>query len=274
VNSHLELSLRIPARPYCERRVDCLQFRSIAQGFRAMADAKTIFDKIWENHVVAEREDGARLLYIDRLLLQENSFHAFDKLRREGRKVRNPGQAFAFADHYVPTLNRERGLDAVVDPEIRKILETFEADTRTYGIQLFGMGDVRQGILHVVGPEQGITQPGLVIAGADSHTSTHGALGAYAFGIGASEVAHTLAVQGLWRTHPKTMRIVVADPIPPGTTAKDLILTIIGRIGVDGARGHVIEYAGGGIAAHSATCPSRRARGPDWSHLTRRSSTT
>jgi 3-isopropylmalate/(R)-2-methylmalate dehydratase large subunit len=216
-----------------------------------MAEPKTIFEKIWDTHVVAEREDGECLLYIDRLLLQENSFHAFDKLRRENRQVRNPDQAFAFSDHYVPTLNRERGLDAIADPEIRNMVEIIEADARQYDIELFGLGDVRQGILHVVGPEQGITQPGLVIAGADSHTSTHGALGAYAFGVGASEVAHTLAVQGLWRARPKTMRVTVADPIPAGTTSKDLILTIIGKVGVDGAVGHVIEYAGPGIAALS-----------------------
>jgi 3-isopropylmalate/(R)-2-methylmalate dehydratase large subunit len=216
-----------------------------------MADARTIFDKIWETHVVAQRDDGESLLYIDRLLLQENSFHSFDKMRRENRRVRNPQQAFAFSDHYVPTLNRERGLDAIADPEIRNMVEIIEADARAYGIELFGLGDIRQGILHVVGPEQGITQPGLVIAGADSHTSTHGALGAYAFGIGASEVAHTLAVQGLWRARPWTMRVTVAEPIPPGTTSKDLILSVIGKIGVDGAVGHVIEYAGPGMAALS-----------------------
>jgi len=216
-----------------------------------MADARTIFDKIWETHIVAKRDDGECLLYIDRLLLQENSFHAFDKLRRENRVVRNPRQAFAFADHYVPTVNREQGLDAIADREIRNMVEIIESDTRAYDIELFGLGDIRQGILHVVGPEQGITQPGLVIAGADSHTSTHGALGAYAFGVGASEVAHTLSVQGLWRARPKTMRVTVDDTLPPGTTSKDLILAIIGQIGVDGAVGHVIEYAGPGIAALS-----------------------
>jgi 3-isopropylmalate/(R)-2-methylmalate dehydratase large subunit len=128
-----------------------------------MADARTIFDKIWETHVVAKRDDGECLLYIDRLLLQENSFHAFDKLRRENRVVRNPRQAFAFADHYVPTVNREQGLDAIADPEIRNMVEIIESDTRAYDIELFGLGDIRQGILHVVGPEQGITQPGLVL---------------------------------------------------------------------------------------------------------------
>ncbi len=212
---------------------------------------KTIFDKIWDSHVITRRDDGESLIYIDRLLLQENSFHAFDKIRRENRRVRNPRQAFAFADHYVPTLDRSRGLDAIADPEIRNMVELIESDTRAYNITLFGLGDIRQGILHVVGPEQGITQPGLVIAGADSHTSTHGALGAFAFGVGSSEVAHVLAVQGLWRTRPKTMLVDVAEPLPAGTTAKDLILAIIARIGAGGATGHVIEYAGPGITGLS-----------------------
>ncbi len=212
---------------------------------------KTIFDKIWDSHVITRRDDGESLIYIDRLLLQENSFHAFDKIRRENRRVRNPRQAFAFADHYVPTLDRSRGLDAIADPEIRSMVELIESDTRAYDITLFGLGDIRQGILHVVGPEQGITQPGLVIAGADSHTSTHGALGAFAFGVGSSEVAHVLAVQGLWRTRPKTMLVDVAEPLPAGTTAKDLILAIIARIGAGGATGHVIEYAGPGITGLS-----------------------
>ncbi len=212
---------------------------------------KTIFDKIWDAHVVTQRDDGECLIYIDRLLLQENSFHAFDKIRREKRQVRNPDQAFAFADHYVPTGDRSRGLDAIADPEIRNMVELIEADTSAYGITLFGLGDIRQGILHVVGPEQGITQPGLVIAGADSHTSTHGALGAFAFGVGSSEVAHVLSVQGLWRARPKTMLVDVVEPLPPGTTAKDLILAVIGRIGAGGAVGHVIEYAGPGISSLS-----------------------
>ncbi|HSR72298.1 MAG TPA: 3-isopropylmalate dehydratase large subunit [Kiloniellales bacterium] len=210
---------------------------------------RTIIDKIWDDHVIARREDGQVLLYIDRVLLQENSFHAFDKLRRDSRSVRNPAQAFAFSDHYVPTQNRERGLAAIADPEIRNMVETIERDTRENGITLFAMNDARQGILHVVGPEQGITQPGLVIAGADSHSSTHGALGAYAFGIGSSEVAHALATQGLWRPRPRTFRITVAERLPLGTTAKDLILAIIGKIGVAGAVGHVIEYAGPGVEA-------------------------
>jgi 3-isopropylmalate/(R)-2-methylmalate dehydratase large subunit len=213
-----------------------------------MAAPKTIIDKIWESHAITRRDDGQCLLYVDRLLLQENSFHAFDKLRRERRSVRNPAQAFAFADHYVPTSDREKG---IADPEIRNMVETIEADTRANGITLFGMNDPRQGILHVVGPEQGITQPGLVIAGADSHTSTHGALGAYAFGVGSSEVAHVLSIQGLWRPRPKTMRVLVESELPTGTTAKDLVLAMIGKIGAAGAVNHVIEYAGPGITGLS-----------------------
>ncbi len=216
-----------------------------------MTSPRTLFDKIWDSHVVATRDDGECLIYVDRLLLQENSFHAFDKLRREGRSVRNPGQAFAFADHYVPSGDRSQGLAGIADPEVRNMIELIENDARAYGIEVFGMGDIRQGILHVVGPEQGITQPGLVIAGADSHTATHGAFGAYAFGVGSSETAHVLAVQGLWRPRPKTMRIEVADTLPPGTTAKDLILAIIGKITAAGGTGHVIEYTGPGIDALS-----------------------
>lgn len=216
-----------------------------------MASAKTLFEKIWDAHVVATRDDGESLIYVDRLLLQENSFHAFDKLRREGRSVRNPSQAFAFADHYVPSGDRSGGLAGIADPEVRAMIELIESDARENDIQVFGMGDIRQGILHVVGPEQGITQPGLIIAGADSHTATHGAFGAFAFGVGSSETAHVLAVQGLWRPKPKTMRIDVVDELPTGTTAKDLILAIIGKITSAGGTGHVIEYAGPGIDALS-----------------------
>ena len=213
-----------------------------------MAQPATIIDKIWDAHVITERPDGETLLYVDRLLLQENCFHAFDKLRREGRSVRNPDQAFAFADHYVPTLNRAAGIS---DPEIRNMVHMIESDTAAHGITLFGLGDIRQGILHIVGPEQGISQPGLVIAGADSHTSTHGALGAFAFGVGASEVTQVLATQALWRRRPKTMRVTVSGYLPAGVAAKDVILTIIGRIGVGGAVGHVIEYAGPTIRSMS-----------------------
>jgi 3-isopropylmalate/(R)-2-methylmalate dehydratase large subunit len=178
------------------------------------------------------------------VLLQENSFHAFDKIRREQRSVRNPAQAFAFSDHYVPTRNRELGLGGITDPEIRNMVELIASDTDAYGIELFGIGHDYQGILHVVGPEYGITQPGLVIAGADSHTSTHGALGAYAFGIGSSEVAHVLATQTLWRSKPRTLQITVTGERQPGVSSKDLILYLIRTIGSGGAVGYAVEYTG------------------------------
>ncbi|MDH3672711.1 MAG: 3-isopropylmalate dehydratase large subunit [Gammaproteobacteria bacterium] len=216
-----------------------------------MGKPRTIFDKIWTRHVITERDDGDTLLYIDRLLTQENSYHAFDKLRREARTLRNPDQVFSFADHYVPTVARDQGIEGIQNPEIRHMVETIEADTKQFGITLFGLGDVRQGILHIVGPEQGITQPGLVIAGADSHTSTHGALGAFAFGVGVSDVTHVLATQSLWRRRPRTMRVAIEGKLPFGVTAKDAILAVIRKIGADGAVGHVIEYAGSTIRAMS-----------------------
>ena len=216
-----------------------------------MGKPLTIFDKIWTRHAITERDGGDTLLYIDRLLTQENSYHAFDKLRREARKVRNPDQIFSFADHYVPTVGRDQGIEGIQNPEIRHMVKTIEADTKQFGITLFGLGDVRQGILHIVGPEQGITQPGLVIAGADSHTSTHGALGAFAFGVGVSDVTHVLATQSLWRRRPSTMRVAIEGELPFGVTAKDTILTVIGKIGAGGAVGHVIEYAGSTIRAMS-----------------------
>ena len=193
--------------------------------------------------MVTDRDDES-LIYVDRVLLQENSFHAFDKIRREQRSVRNPAQAFAFSDHYVPTRNRELGLGGITDPEIRNMVELIASDTDAYGIELFGIGHDYQGILHVVGPEYGITQPGLVIAGADSHTSTHGALGAYAFGIGSSEVAHVLATQTLWRSKPRTLQITVTGERQPGVSSKDLILYLIRTIGSGGAVGYAVEYTG------------------------------
>ena len=209
-----------------------------------MPEPRTIFDKIWDRHRIAARDDGNELLYIDRLLVQENTFHAFDNLRRRGRRVRCPDRVFAFTDHYVPTRNRGAG---IADPEVRNMVETMQRNTAEHGIALFGLGDARQGILHVVPPEQGITQPGLIVAGADSHSSTHGALGAFGFGVGVSEATHILATQTLWRRRPKTMRIEVAGRIPLGVTAKDIVLFIVGRIGAAGGVGHVIEYAGPAI---------------------------
>jgi 3-isopropylmalate/(R)-2-methylmalate dehydratase large subunit len=214
-----------------------------------VSNPRTIFEKIWDRHVITTREDGADLLYIDRLLSQENTFHAFAKMRAEGHTVKSPSQVFCFADHYVPTEPeaRAKGLDGIKNPEIRAMVEIITRDAEEYGIQLFGLGDIRQGVLHVVGPEQGISQPGMIIAGADSHTSTHGALGAFAFGVGSSESAHVLATQALWRQKPNTMRVDVSGKLPFGVTSKDVILAIVGKVGAGGAVGHVIEYTGEAI---------------------------
>jgi 3-isopropylmalate/(R)-2-methylmalate dehydratase large subunit len=214
-----------------------------------MNDPRTMFEKIWARHVIATRGGDEALLYIDRNLVHEGSFHAFGALEREGRKVRRPRQTFAVADHYVPTLGRERGLAGVTDPEIRGMIELLERNAKAHGIAHFGIDDPRQGIVHVVGPELGITQPGLTITCGDSHTSTHGAFGALAFGIGASQLKQILATQCLWQKKPKTLRITVDGRLAPGVTAKDVILAIIAEIGTAGATGHVIEYAGSAIRA-------------------------
>jgi 3-isopropylmalate/(R)-2-methylmalate dehydratase large subunit len=207
-----------------------------------MTAPRTLFDKIWDSHVVHRQEDGTCVLYIDRHLVHEvTSPQAFEGLRLAGRKVRRPDATLAVADHNVPTANRAGGID---DPESKIQVDTLERNCREFGIQLFGMDDVRQGIVHIIGPEQGMTQPGMTIVCGDSHTSTHGAFGALAFGIGTSEVEHVLATQTLLTSPAKNMRITVDGALPLGVTAKDMILAIIGRIGTAGGTGHVIEYAG------------------------------
>jgi 3-isopropylmalate/(R)-2-methylmalate dehydratase large subunit len=207
-----------------------------------MTAPRTLFDKIWDSHVVHRQEDGTCVLYIDRHLVHEvTSPQAFEGLRLAGRPVRRPDATLAVADHNVPTANRAGGID---DPESRIQVDTLERNCREFGIQLFGMDDVRQGIVHIIGPEQGMTQPGTTIVCGDSHTSTHGAFGALAFGIGTSEVEHVLATQTLLTSPAKNMRITVDGKLPLGVTAKDMILAIIGRIGTAGGTGHVIEYAG------------------------------
>ena len=205
----------------------------------------TLFDKVWNAHEILRDDDGRALLWIDRHFVHEGSFHAFDKLREGDLAVARPDLTFGIADHYVPTLRR-RG-EPVGDPAIRGMIEQLDDNTQRNGIALFGLDDPRQGIVHVVGPEQGLTQPGLVMVCGDSHTATHGAFGAIAFGIGASEVAHVLATQTLWQTRPKQMRLTVTGELAPGVTAKDIALTWIARLGADGARGHAIEYAGAAI---------------------------
>ncbi len=203
---------------------------------------KTLFDKVWDQHVVRENEDGATLLYIDRHLLHEvTSPQAFEGLRLAGRKPWRPEAAIATPDHNVPTIHRERGIE---DPVSRAQVEALDANCREFGIAEFGMGDVRQGIVHVVGPEQGLTLPGMTVVCGDSHTSTHGALACIAMGIGTSEVEHVLATQCLIQKKPKRMRITVEGALPRGVTGKDVALFIIGRIGTAGGTGYAIEYAG------------------------------
>jgi len=216
---------------------------------------KTVFEKIWDAHEVRppEREGGAALLYIDLHLVHEvTSPQAFESLRLAGRRVRRPERTLATVDHNVPTDPRERtGLEAIVDQLSRKQVEALERNCEQFGIPLYGMGSRRQGIVHVIGPELGFTQPGITIACGDSHTSTHGALGALALPIGTSEVEHVLATQCLRQARPKTMRITYEGEPGFGVTPKDLILGTIGRIGAAGAVGYVIEYAGPAIEALS-----------------------
>ena len=211
---------------------------------------RTVVDKIWQRHQMTEVE-GERLLYVDYLLLHEGARHAFDDLEATGRTVHRPQQVIACADHYVPTRDRKLGLAGVRDTAVRGMLERLDRNARTYGVRYFGFDDPQQGILHVVAPELGITQPGLLIAGADSHTTTHGAFGCLAFGIGASDALHVLATQALWRSKPRLMRIVIDGALHPHVSAKDVILTIIARIGVGGGIDHVIEFAGSAVAAMS-----------------------
>jgi 3-isopropylmalate/(R)-2-methylmalate dehydratase large subunit len=213
-----------------------------------MSELQTIIDKLWSTHEIARREDGAALLWVDRHYVHEGSFLAFDQIRKRRRTVAEPTLTFGIADHYVPTRGRER---SIPDPSIADMVGKLETNTSGNGIGLFGLGDPRQGIVHVVGPEQGLTLPGLLIVCGDSHTSTHGAFGAYAFGIGASEVAHVLMTQTLWQKKPRRMRVTVSGKTAPGITAKDIALSVIARIGADGARGHAVEFAGSAISALS-----------------------
>ena len=208
---------------------------------------RTLYEKVWDAHAVAQGPGGRTLLYVDRHLLHEGSFHAFSALKASGRRARRPDAAFATPDHYVPTRERH----PIVDAELRDKVETLDRNARENRITLFGLGNERQGIVHVIGPEQGITQPGITLVCGDSHTATHGAFGALAFGIGASEVTHVLATQSLWQLRTKTMRVMVAGRLRAGVHAKDLILALIAKIGAAGGTGHTLEYAGEAIAALS-----------------------
>ncbi len=207
--------------------------------------AKTLFEKIWETHVVHEEPDGTTLLYIDRHLVHEvTSPQAFEGLKLAGRKPRRPAAVLAVPDHNVPTTNRQGG---IADPMSRIQIQTLEQNCRDFNISMFTMDDIRQGIVHVIGPEQGLTMPGMTIVCGDSHTSTHGAFGALAFGIGTSEVEHVLATQCLVQKRPKTMEIRVEGALPPQCSAKDMILAIIGKIGTSGGTGYVVEYTGSAV---------------------------
>ena len=210
-----------------------------------MSAPKTLFDKIWDAHVVHRQDDGTCLIYIDRHLVHEvTSPQAFEGLRTAGRQVRAPNRTLAVADHNVPTTDRSAGIE---DEESRIQVEALANNAAEFGVPYFAMNDVRQGIVHVIGPEQGFTQPGMTIVCGDSHTATHGAFGALAFGIGTSEVEHVLATQTLIQQPAKNMRISVDGELAPGVTAKDVILAIIGKIGTAGGTGHVIEFAGSAI---------------------------
>ena len=206
---------------------------------------RTLFDKIWDCHLINTQEDGASLIYIDRHLVHEvTSPQAFEGLRLSNRKVSSPKRTLAVADHNVPTTDRANGIE---DEESRIQVETLDQNVLEFGIPYFNMMDVRQGIVHVIGPEQGFTQPGMTIVCGDSHTATHGAFGALAFGIGTSEVEHVLATQTLIQKPAKNMLINVEGELQPGVSAKDLVLAIIGKIGTAGGTGHVIEYSGEAI---------------------------
>ena len=214
-----------------------------------MSNPRTLYDKIWDDHLVHEQEDGTCLLYIDRHLIHEvTSPQAFEGLRMTGRKVRAPEKTLAVVDHNVPTTDRSQGID---DPESALQVDTLAENCAEFGVDYFNETDERQGIVHIIGPEQGFTLPGTTIVCGDSHTSTHGAFGALAHGIGTSEVEHVLATQTLIQKKAKNMRVSVNGPLPEHITAKDIILAIIGEIGTAGGTGHVIEYTGDAIRALS-----------------------
>ena len=210
-----------------------------------MAEPRTLFDKIWADHLVRAEEGGTGLIYIDLHLVHEvTSPQAFEGLRAAGRGLRRPDKTLAVADHNVPTINRTGRIE---NDESRIQIETLEKNVKDFGVPYYGIDDIRQGIVHIIGPEQGLTQPGMTVVCGDSHTATHGAFGGLAFGIGTSEVEHVMATQTLIQRPAKNMRVTVNGKPPLGTTAKDFILAIIGKVGTAGGTGHVIEFAGEAI---------------------------
>src|ERR1700749_2219788 len=210
---------------------------------------KTLYDKIWDAHLVHEQAGESSVIYVDRHLVHEvTSPQAFEGLRNAGRKPRRPDLALAVADHNVPTKDRGQG---IVDAESREQIATLERNAKEFGVEYLAMDDIRQGIVHIVGPEQGWTLPGTIIVCGDSHTSTHGAFGSIAFGIGTSDVEHVMATQTLLMPKSKNMRVTVNGALPIGVTAKDIALAIIAKIGTAGGTGYVIEYAGDAVTALS-----------------------
>ena len=205
-----------------------------------MSTPQTLLDKLWASHEILRREDGVSLLWVDRHLVHEGSHHAFAKLAARGLLVAAPANTIAVVDHYAPTRARSK----IADPKIARMIDTLRRNAKLHALRIFDLDDTAQGIVHVVGPEQGLTLPGLLINCGDSHTSTHGAFGALAFGIGATEVAHVLATQTIWQKKPKAMRITVEGRLALGVTAKDIALHWIAKLGTGGAQGHAIEYAG------------------------------
>jgi 3-isopropylmalate/(R)-2-methylmalate dehydratase large subunit len=203
---------------------------------------RTLFEKIWSSHTIVERDDGSALLYIDRHLIHDVAGVILEELAERGLPVRRPDRTFATPDHYAPTTGRRAA--ATANPKHGELIRSLEQGAREAGVTLFALDDVRQGIVHIIGPEQGLTQPGILLVCGDSHTATHGALGALAFGIGASEIAHVLATQTLWQSKPRTMRVTIDGRLAPGVQSKDVILALIAAIGAAGGTGHVIEYAG------------------------------
>lgn len=200
---------------------------------------KTLFDKVWDAHVITQHDDGAALLWVDRHYVHEGSHHGFAKLAARGMTLAQPALTFGVADHYVPTRR-----NMTPTPDVARMVDTLSRNAATHSFRLFGLDDPDQGIVHVVGPEQGLTLPGMLVVCGDSHTSTHGALGALGFGIGATDVAHVLATQTIWQKKPRRMRLRFDGTPTPGVGAKDMALHWIAALGSDGARGHAIEYAG------------------------------
>ena len=212
-----------------------------------MSKPRTLLDKLWESHEILQREDGASLLWVDRHFVHEGSHHAFSKIEKKDIIVKEPSLTFGVVDHYAPT-NR---IGVKIDPSVSRMMQTLRDNSKKYGFKIFDLDNQKQGIVHVIGPELGLTLPGLLINCGDSHTSTHGAFGTLAFGVGATEVAHVLATQTIWQHKPRSMRIEVDGKLGHSITAKDIALNWISLVGADGARGHAIEYAGSTIKALS-----------------------